>query len=131
MQTTKQQILTLLKRAGSITIEEAAGALSVASMTARQHLAGLEKDGLVTAEKVRRSLGRPHYLFTLTLKGEDLFPRRFDLLAQIFLEEVGSLSSTEIDGLTADEKRLLLIQRTADRLAERYRFRVEGRPLEE
>jgi predicted ArsR family transcriptional regulator len=30
MQTTKQQLLVLLKRTGSVTVEEAAGALSIA-----------------------------------------------------------------------------------------------------
>lgn len=131
MQTTKQQILVLLKRTGSVTIEEAAGALAVASMTARQHLVGLEKDGLVESQKVRRSTGRPHYLYTLTQKGDEMFPRRYDLLAQILLDEAGRLRPDEIEGLSPDEKRSMLVQRTADRLAERYRFPVEGRSLEQ
>ena len=131
MQTTKQQILTLLKRTGSATVEEAAGALAVASMTARQHLVGLERDGLVQAEKVRRANGRPHYLYTLTSRGDETFPRRYDLFAGTLLEEVGSLLACEIELLTPAEKRLLLVRRSADRIAERYRFRVEGRSLEE
>ncbi|MPZ51087.1 MAG: DeoR family transcriptional regulator [Dehalococcoidia bacterium] len=131
MQTTKQQLLTLLKRTGSITVEEAAGALAVASMTARQHLVNLERDGLIQSEPVRRSNGRPHYLYTLTPKGEEMFPRRYDLLAQVILDEVGALSPGDIASLTAEEKRSLLIRRTADRLAERYRFQVEGRSLPE
>jgi DeoR family transcriptional regulator, suf operon transcriptional repressor len=131
MQTTKQQILVLLKRTGSVTIEEAAGALSVASMTARQHLVGLEKDGLVESEKVRRSNGRPHYLYTLTAKGEEMFPRRYDLLVRILLDEVGALTPAEIEGLSPSEKRTMLVQRSADRLAERFRFRVDGRSIEE
>ena len=130
MQTTKQQLLALLKRTGSVTVEEAAGALSVASMTARQHLIGLERDGLVKTEKVKRSTGRPHYLYTLTPKGDELFPRRYDLLAQIILEEVSSLSPRDIEGLSPEEKQSLLVQRAADRLAERYRYQVEGRSLE-
>jgi predicted ArsR family transcriptional regulator len=130
MQTTKQQILVLLKRTGSVTVEEAAGALSIASMTARQHLSNLERDGLVATQRVRRSNGRPHYLYTLTAKGEEMFPRRYDLLARILLDEVGVLTPNEIEGMTAEDKRSLLIQRSADRLAERFRFRVEGRSLE-
>ena len=57
MQTTKQQILVLLKRAGSITVEQTAGALAVASMTARQHLTNLERDGLIVAGKAKRAPG--------------------------------------------------------------------------
>src|SRR3990172_13195220 len=105
MQTTKQQLLALLKRTGGVTVEEAAGTLAIASMTARQHLIGLEKDGLVTVDKVKRSMGRPHYLYTLTLKGEELFPRRYDLLAQALLDEAAQLPPADLDGLTPDEPR--------------------------
>ncbi len=131
MQSTKQQLLVLLKRAGSATVEEAAAALAVASMTARQHLVGLERDGLVRSEKVKRLTGRPHFVFRLTSKGEDMFPRRFDLFAQLMLDEVGRLSSDEIVSLTAAEKQSLLIRRVADRIVEEHRSAVEGRPLAE
>jgi predicted ArsR family transcriptional regulator len=131
MQSTKHQILVLLKRTGSATVEEAAGALSVASMTARQHLLNLERDGLVSSQRVRRSNGRPHYLYTLTPKGDELFPRRYDLLARILLDEIGELQPDEIRGLRSEQKQTLLIHRAADRLAERFRFNVEGRTLEE
>lgn len=131
MQTTKQQLLTLLKRTGSITVEEAAGALTVASMTARQHLLGMERDGLVRAERVRRATGRPHFLYSLTPKAEELFPRRYDLLAQILLDEAARLAPQDIEGLTGDERRSLLMRRTADRLVERYRFQVQGSSLDE
>jgi len=130
MQTTKQQLLVLLKRTGSVTVEEAAGALSIASMTARQHLINLERDGQVVTQRVRRANGRPHYLYVLTPKGEEMFPRRYDLLARILLDEVGALTPDQIEGLTANEKRSLLIQRSADTLAERFRFNVDGRSLE-
>jgi predicted ArsR family transcriptional regulator len=131
MQTTKQQILVLLKRAGSITVEQAAGALAVASMTARQHLTTLERDGLISAEKAKRATGRPHFLYSLTPKGEEMFPRRYDLLAEVMLDEVGCLEPADVEGLNSDEKRSLLIRRTADHVAENYRFQVEGRSLEE
>jgi predicted ArsR family transcriptional regulator len=131
MQSTKQQLLALLKKSGSLSIEAAANSLSIASMTARQHLMGLEKDGFVAAEKSRGFKGRPHYLYFLTPKGDELFPRRYDLFAQVLLEEVGELKSDDVQLLTPDEKRSLIVQRTADRLADRYRFQVQGRALED
>jgi predicted ArsR family transcriptional regulator len=131
MQTTKQQLLVLLKRTGSATVEEAAGALSVASMTARQHLLNLERDGLVESQRVRRSNGRPHFLYTLTPKGEEMFPRRYDLLARILLDEVGEIDPLTLAGMNPDDRRTHLIQRSADRLAERFRFDAESRSLEE
>jgi predicted ArsR family transcriptional regulator len=131
MQTTKQQLLALLKRTGSVTVEEAAGALAVASMTARQHLVGLERDGIVKADKVRRATGRPHYLYSLTPKGEELFPRRYDVLVQIFLDEVCNLDASEIAGLSPEERRSLIVRKAATRLAERFRAPGRRRPLEE
>ncbi|HEY7269303.1 MAG TPA: DeoR family transcriptional regulator [Dehalococcoidia bacterium] len=131
MQSSKQQILVLLKRAGSATVEEAAGALSLASMTARQHLVGLERDGLVVAEKVKRATGRPHFVYKLTPKGEDMFPRRYDLLAQFLFDELGNLSPADIEGLSADEKRSLFMQRVADRIAAKNRSQLQGRDLPE
>ena len=131
MQTTKQQILVLLKRTGSATVEEASGALSVASMTARQHLLNLERDGLVESQRVRRSNGRPHYLYTLTQKGEEMFPRRYDLLARILLDELGELDPWSLAEMEPPARRTFLIQRSADRLAERFRFDADGRSLEE
>jgi predicted ArsR family transcriptional regulator len=130
MQTTKQQLLVLLKRTGSATVEEAAGALSVASMTARQHLLNLERDGLVGSQRVRRSNGRPHYLYTLTSKGEDMFPRRYDLLARVLLDEVGEIDPAQLATMDAANRRSHLIQRSADRLAERFRFETGSRSLE-
>jgi predicted ArsR family transcriptional regulator len=131
MQTTKQQILIVLKRAGSCTVEEAAGVLAVASMTARQHLVGLERDGLVQAEKVKGLTGRPHFLYKLTPKGEDLFPRRYDVLAKLMLEEVCSLDATKISSCDPEERKALVITGVADRLVADYLPRAEGRPLAE
>jgi len=131
MQTSKQQLIALLKRTGSVTVEEAAGALSVASMTARQHLVGLERDGIVQSEKVRRAMGRPHYLYSLTAKGQEMFPQRYDLFASILLDEIGKLRSADLEGLEENEKRSLLIMRTTDQLAERYSYNIEGRTLEQ
>ena len=131
MQSTKQQLLVLLKRTGSATVEEAAGALSVASMTARQHLLNLERDGIVESQRVRRSNGRPHFLYTLTTKGEEMFPRRYDLLARMLLDEMGEIDLRTLAGMDAQDRRAHLIQRSADRLAERFRFDAESRSLEE
>ena len=131
MQTTKQQLLVLLKRSGTISVEQAAVDLSIASMTARQHLVGLERDGLILAAKAKRSIGRPRHVYSLTPKGEQMFPQRYDLLAEILLQEIGSLAAEDISALGSDQKQSLLILRTADRLAELYQFPVEGRSVQE
>lgn len=131
MQTTKSQILGLLKRSGGSTVEELASALGLARMTVRQHLATLERDDLVTAREVRRATGRPHFLYTLTDKGEETFPKRYDRLADMIIDEVALLDCGEIEGLSPIEKKNLLFRKLAHRIAQQYASRVEGRPLEE
>jgi len=130
MQTTKSQILSLLKRSGGSTVEELASSLSLARMTVRQHLATLERDDLVTAREVRRATGRPHFLYTLTDKGEETFPKRYDRLADMIIDEVALLDGSEIDGLSPIEKKALLFRKLAQRLALQYAPRVEGKDLE-
>ena len=131
MQTTKSQILGLLKRSGGSTVEELASSLSLARMTVRQHLATLERDDLVTAREVRRATGRPHFLYTLTDRGEETFPKRYDRLADMIIDEVSLLDGSEIAGLSPIQKKDLLFRKLARRLAQQYAPRVEGKLLEE
>ena len=70
MRTTKNQILSHLKRSGGSSVEELSTSLGLARMTIRQHLATLERDALVSSREVRRATGRPHYVFSLTDSGE-------------------------------------------------------------
>jgi predicted ArsR family transcriptional regulator len=60
-----------------------------------------------------------------------MFPQRYDLFAQLLLDEVGLLRADDIEPLTSDQKRSLLIKRTVDRLADRFSFPVEGRSLDQ
>lgn len=131
VQSTKSQILALLKRSGGCTVDELASALELARMTVRQHLATLERDNLVTAREVRRPTGRPHFVYSLTDKGEETFPKRYDRLADMLIDEVGFLDSSEIEGLSPTDKKALLFRKLARRIANQYAHRLEGKSLEE
>jgi predicted ArsR family transcriptional regulator len=131
VQRTKSQILTLLKRSGGSTVEELASALELARMTVRQHLATLERDNLVMAREVRRPTGRPHFVYSLTDEGEETFPRCYDRLADMIIDEVALLDSSEIRGLSPAEKKALLFRKLARRIVSQYAERLEGKSLEE
>jgi predicted ArsR family transcriptional regulator len=131
MRTTKSQILANLKRNGHRSIEELATAIGVAKMTVRQHLATLERDGLVESREVRRPTGRPHLAFSLTDQGEEMFPKRYDRLAGLLLDEVSRLDGQEIVGLSPEAKKRLLFERMAARLQAQYEGRVAGKQLPE
>ena len=131
MRTSKSEILAHLKRTGGSSIEELATCLGLARMTVRQHLAGLERDALVSSREVRRPTGRPHFVFSLTDRGEEVFPKRYDRLAELILEEVSLLDGKELAGLTASQKKRLLFDKMVGRVHSEYEAKVAGKPLKE
>jgi predicted ArsR family transcriptional regulator len=125
MQSTKSHILAALKRQSRCSVDELAALLSLAPMTVRQHLATLERDALVTSAEERQRMGRPHFVYSLTDKGEASFHLHYDRLAMALLHEVGRLDSSEIAGLSAEEKTALLFDKLADRFVMRYGPQLE------
>jgi len=126
----KDEILAHLKRS-SCTVDGLANAMGLARMTVRQHLIALERDGLVGSREERQRTGRPHLLFSLTDRGHEIFPKRYDRLADLVLQEVASLDSDEIAGLSPQQKKQLLLRKMAQRLYLQYEDRVAGKNLPE
>ncbi|MBI4498376.1 MAG: winged helix-turn-helix transcriptional regulator [Chloroflexi bacterium] len=118
MQSTRWEILQLLQKKGKSTIRDLSDAMGLTPTGIRQHLALLQRDGLVDCSEVRGTVGRPHYVFTLTESGQALFPRNYDLLADWLLEEIRTTEGTE--------KLTRLLQRMGARLAEAHLPRLEG-----
>jgi predicted ArsR family transcriptional regulator len=131
MQSTKEHILAHLKKSGGCTVDQLAGAFGLARMTIRQHLAVLERDALVASREERRRAGRPHLVFSLTDTGQELFPKRYDRLADLALQEVAWLDASEISGLGPEEKKKLLLRKMAERVYRQHEERVRGKELTE
>jgi len=131
MQSTRSQILEILKKRGRSSVEELAATLSLSPMTVRQHLSVLERERYVTTNVQRRRLGRPHYVYSLTPQGEDLFPKQYLILAERLMIELQALDAKEIAGLEAEAKLRLIFEKMADRLASLHQGRLAGRTLED
>ncbi|MHB0871141.1 MAG: helix-turn-helix transcriptional regulator [Chloroflexota bacterium] len=86
MQPTRWEILQLLKKRGRATVDELSRALDMTLMGVRLHLVVLDRDGYVRRSTVREKPGRPALVYSLTQKAEELFPKRYDLLAEKLLE---------------------------------------------
>ncbi len=123
MQTTRQQILGHLQRQGRATVKELGQLLGLTSTGIRQHLTVLERDGLVDSNEERGRVGRPTLVYSLTETADGLFPKSYDLLASVVLDEIRAS-----DG---NEKLYQLLHRVAFRLASPYLERVEGKPVGE
>ena len=131
MQTTKGQILALLKRRARHTVDGLAEELGLAPMTIRQHLTSLERDGFVEAQAERQPKGRPHYVYSLTEKGESTFPKRYDRLAAQMLDEIGRLDPAAIANLDPAERSDYVLDRIAGRIVEKHAARLRELPIEE
>jgi predicted ArsR family transcriptional regulator len=85
---TRQNILQYLRRRGQMTAIELSESLEIGAVGIRQHLALLERDGLVEIAGLRRSVGRPSHLYQLTPEAERYFPKSYDTFAVEILDIV-------------------------------------------
>jgi len=120
MQSTRGRMLEYLQRNGRATVKDLGQLLGLTATGIRQHLTVLERDGLVTAREERGRVGRPTLVYSLTKEADALFPKTYDVLASVLLEEIRAT-----DG---NEKLHSLLHNVAERLAAPYRDRVEGKP---
>lgn len=131
MKGSKQEILAFLKRTGGSTVDGLAQFLGLSSVTVRQHLMTLQRDNLVESTAVRRPTGRPHYEYRLTRSGEDTFPRRYDRLAEMILQEIAVMDVQQLADLEPVQRTAFLLRRFSHKLALQYAPQVQNRPLEE
>jgi predicted ArsR family transcriptional regulator len=125
MQSTRQEILEILKEERQATVEDLAQRLELTPMTIRHHLNVLQAQNLVVASKVHRSkrVGRPRLVYTLTEAADDLFPQSYGQLARHLVSEVK-------ETMGEDEAEAIL-RRVADRVAREAPPWVEGEEFEQ
>jgi predicted ArsR family transcriptional regulator len=123
MQETRQAILDFLRRENHATVKELADVMGLTPTGVRQHLTLLERDGLIEASEERGRVGRPALIYRLTDRGEALFPKNYDLLANLLLEELRANNS--------GEEFQEAVRRIAFRMAGPFLPRVEGMALKD
>jgi len=123
MQTTRQQILDYLRRHGRGTVKELGQLLGLTSTGIRQHLTVLERDNLVEAQEERGRVGRPTLVYSITATADDLFPKAYDQLLSVLLEEMRAT--------VGNQQIYEILQRVAGRLAEPHLESVNGQSLGE
>ena len=125
MQSTRQEILEILKIERTATVEDLAARLELTPMTIRHHLNVLQAQNLVSATKVRRSqkVGRPRLIYALTEAADQLFPQNYGDLARRIVTELK-------ETVGKDETRALL-RRVAGRLAKQAPPPAAGQSFED
>ncbi|MHB0868184.1 MAG: helix-turn-helix transcriptional regulator [Chloroflexota bacterium] len=123
MQRTRRQILDILKKRGRATLEELAREVALSPVTVRVHLSVLQRDDLVSVEEVRGRVGRPYFVYSLTEEAEELFPKRYHVLANRLL--------AGLDEVLPLETRQTLFSYVAERWAAERAQRLVGKGLTE
>jgi predicted ArsR family transcriptional regulator len=111
-------ILQHIQRHGQATIKELEDVLGVSTTAVREHLAQLQASGLVATSTMRYGPGRPRLVYTLTSKAQNLFPKHYDLLINLILQELAAQGGVE------EVERLL--ERVGARLLEEYADKMSG-----
>jgi DeoR family suf operon transcriptional repressor len=123
MQSSREQILKHLHHQGQATVKEMARLLGLTPTGVRQHLAVLERDGLIEGHELRGHVGRPALVYRLTERGAATFPANYAMLTNLLLEEVRTMA-----GADALQR---LLRRVSSRMAEQYSERIAGKSLSE
>ncbi|WP_053365912.1 helix-turn-helix transcriptional regulator [Bacillus sp. FJAT-27245] len=113
---TKERILELLKKESSMTVASLTNRLNITHMAIRKHLNVLETDGIVLSREARQPMGRPLQIYSLTAKGEALFPKNYEGLTLDFLQDIQELYGEE----AVNE----LFQKREKRLTEEYSRKI-------
>ncbi|ATP51577.1 MarR family transcriptional regulator [Pseudomonas putida] len=141
---TQQDLLhALLHQPAGMSIDDLAQALAITRTAVRQHLAALERDGLVMRGATRPTGRRPEQLHQLTEHARELFPRQYPLLANLLIDEVagiighdalqvlmrqlGRKLAADLERQVVDEARIVQHMNTAGYEAEVI-FRSAGEP---
>ncbi|HME82902.1 MAG TPA: helix-turn-helix domain-containing protein [Candidatus Eremiobacteraceae bacterium] len=122
-QSTRGRIVESLQRRGPQTVAELAAGHELTNNAIRQHLARLERDGLVVEATERRGPTKPSLVFSLTAEGRRLFPQRYSTLLNAVLEEIGATQGRE--------KVKEIFHSIGQRSARKYARRFEGKGLQE
>lgn len=114
--TTKDRILDLLKRQGSVTVNDLTDHLNISHMAVRKHLDSLQKGNIIWSKEIKQPIGRPLQMYLLTDAGDKLFPKNYEGLTLEFLEDM-----KELYGEDSIQK---LFQKREERLTSEYTKRL-------
>jgi len=122
----RQRVLLAIKNVPGASIATIAEEVGFTYEAVRQQVNALEREGWVRAEYERsatRTVGRPLARYQLTMAGEHLFPKQYEVLAN-------TLIATAAKAMGPDVVRSLLATVTAEQVA-RWRPLLEGLSLEQ
>src|SRR5512136_3357534 len=123
IQDTRWGILQHLRESGQASAQELSKILGMSPVNIHYHLNVLQREGLVEPQAVRRSIGRPHYVYSLRDSARELFPQAYHRLADRLLDDLKArLTEQEVSDLFA---------RIAHDIASEHAPALDGKSLDD
>jgi predicted ArsR family transcriptional regulator len=102
--TTQQALLrSLLHNKDGLTVDALGRALGITRNAVRQHLAALERDGIVARGPTQPTGGRPEQLYRITASGQERFPRQYSWFAEMLMQALEAQLGREGAGEQLDD----------------------------
>ncbi len=120
----RNQIIMLLKRNNQQSVAQLSKQMGITPMAVRQHLMSLENRGFISYKPKKSGIGRPVFLYSLTDKARDIFPKSY----VSFIKEM--LSIVEDEGGRKDVEKIFM-QMKDRALNLKYRHLMEKKDLKE
>lgn len=117
----RAEVLRIIQRRGSASIKELEASIGVTTTAVREQVGHLLNEGFIQATRVRGEVGRPYYVYSLTSKAQELFPKDYAMLAGLLMEETLAMSGPE--GLR------MLLNRVSRRMGEKLQSSTQAKEL--
>ena len=130
MESTKDQVLQLLRERGGATVATLADSLGVGQATVRRHLDHLRVDGLADVRAERHGVGRPSFVFYPTEAGEERAPAGYAKLLSRLYQGLTSLDERDVRGRDGPAVMHSVVAETAEQIAREHQAEVDASSLE-
>lgn len=131
MESTKDQVLQLLRERGEATVAALAETLDLGQATVRRHLDHLRVEGLADVRADRHGVGRPSFVFYPTEAGEERAPAGYARLLSRLYQGLASLDERDVKGRDGAQLLHAVLEETAERVAHQHEANVPAETLEE
>lgn len=120
----QQKILHfLIKEREGMTVDQFSKLLEISRSAIHQHMTVLERDGFIRKSASKRTGGRPGTTFVLTEKGIHIFPKHYNLFAEMLIKMIKQKLGSE--------KLIEYLEELGVSLAETKKDALKNKPIDE
>lgn len=130
MESTREQVVRLLRARGGATVAELSEALGVGLAAVRRHLDHLRAEGLADVRVERHGVGRPAFVYHPTEAAEELVASGYSRLLSRLYEGLRSLEGRQVEGRDGAQVLRTAFEAVAEQVVQEHEAEVGAHSLE-